>query len=94
MTPFRAKWYEKTYYELAQLATAEAHGEDSGKTEHAGEATGHRSSDSRTPAPVPRHPAELTHTREGARVERDGRGATEELERPKPIHVWEPDQVA
>lgn len=24
VTPFRAKWYEKTYYELAQLATAEA----------------------------------------------------------------------
>ncbi len=24
MTPFRSKWYEKTYYELAQMATAEA----------------------------------------------------------------------
>jgi acetyl-CoA C-acetyltransferase len=24
VTPFRAKWYEKTYYELAQMATAEA----------------------------------------------------------------------
>jgi len=24
VTPFKAKWYEKTYYELAQMATAEA----------------------------------------------------------------------
>jgi acetyl-CoA C-acetyltransferase len=24
VTPFRSKWYEKTYYELAQMATAEA----------------------------------------------------------------------
>src|SRR3990172_4068432 len=24
VTPFRARWYEKTYYELAQMATAEA----------------------------------------------------------------------
>ncbi|MCL5959726.1 MAG: thiolase family protein [Chloroflexi bacterium] len=24
VTPFRAKWYEKTYYELSQMATAEA----------------------------------------------------------------------
>jgi len=24
VTPFKAKWYEKSYYELAQMATAEA----------------------------------------------------------------------
>ena len=24
VTPFKARWYEKTYYELAQMAAAEA----------------------------------------------------------------------
>ena len=24
VTPFKARWYEKTYYELAQMATREA----------------------------------------------------------------------